>query len=224
MRSRPHRVVLGAGLVIMLAGAVPVAQAQVRGLPVYNNGVPSGIALYGDVGFPDEEAGKGTAFGVSGRAGFGAFGATATLATFNPDSAGDNDVSLGATVNYKIFGAPLSPLAVTLQAGIAYAKPDVGLLPGDEDELRVPVGMGFALTIPNPMLAIQPWIAPRVDIVRLSGGGLSDTETNFGLGGGVELNMLNGFGVHAAYDRVFLDGGDPSVFGVGAHFAFRVGL
>lgn len=224
MRSRPHRVVLGAGLVIMLAGAVPAAQAQVRGLPVYNNGVPSGIALYGDVGFPDEEAGKGTAFGVSGRAGFGAFGATATLATFNPDSAGDNDVSLGATVNYKIFGAPLSPLAVTLQAGIAYAKPDVGLLPGDEDELRVPVGMGFALTIPNPMLAIQPWIAPRVDIVRLSGGGLSDTQTNFGLGGGVELNMLNGFGVHAAYDRVFLDGGDPSVFGVGAHFAFRVGL
>jgi len=95
MRSRPHRVVLGAGLVIMLAGAVPEAQAQVRGLPVYNNGVPSGIALYGDVGFPDEEAGKGTAFGVSGRAGFGAFGATATLATFNPDSAGDNDVSLG---------------------------------------------------------------------------------------------------------------------------------
>ncbi|HEY9016432.1 MAG TPA: hypothetical protein VIM84_15365 [Gemmatimonadales bacterium] len=224
MRSRPHRVVLGAGLVIMLAGAVPAAQAQVRGLPVYNNGVPSGLALYGDVGFPDEEAGKGTAFGVSGRAGFGAFGATATLATFNPDSAGDNDVSLGATVNYKIFGAPLSPLAVTLQAGIAYAKPDVGLLPGDEDELRVPVGMGFALTIPNPMLAIQPWIAPRVDIVRLSGGGLSDTQTNFGLGGGVELNMLNGFGVHAAYDRVFLDGGDPSVFGVGAHFAFRVGL
>jgi len=118
----------------------------------------------------------------------------------------------------------LSPLAVTLQAGIAYAKPDVGLLPGDEDELRVPVGMGFALTIPNPMLAIQPWIAPRVDIVRLSGGGLSDTQTNFGLGGGVELNMLNGFGVHAAYDRVFLDGGDPSVFGVGAKFAFRVGL
>ena len=220
MRSRVHRV----GLVVMLAGAAPAAHAQVRGLPVYNNGVPSGIALYGDVGFPDEEAGKGTGFGVSGRAGFGAFGATATLATFNPDGAGDNDVSLGATLNYKIFGAPLTPLAVTLQAGIAYAKPDVGLLPGEEDELRLPIGMGFALTIPNPMLAIQPWIAPRIDIVRLSGGGLSDTQTNFGLGGGVELNLLNGFGVHAAYDRVFLDGGDPSVFGVGAHFAFRVGL
>ena len=220
MPSRACRTLPAATLCLGLAAAAPTAHAQVRGLPVYNNGIPSGIALYGDVGFPDEEAGKGTAFGVSGRAGFGAFGATAMLSTFNPDGAGENDVSLGATLNYKIFGAPLTPLAVTLQAGIGYSKPDVGLLPGDEDELRLPVGLGFALTIPNPALAIQPWIAPRVDIVRVSGGGLSDTQTKFGLGGGVELNLLNGFGLHAAYDRVFLDGGDPSVFGLGAHFAF----
>jgi hypothetical protein len=84
------------------------------------------------------------------------------------------------------------------------------------------VGLGFALTIPNPMLAIKPWIAPRLDIVRLSGGGLSNTETNFGIGGGLELNLLSGFGLQAAYDRVFTDGGDPSVFGLGAHYAFRI--
>jgi hypothetical protein len=111
---------------------------------------------------------------------------------------------------------------VTLQAGIGYSKPDVGLLPGEEDELRFPIGLGFALMIPNPALAIQPWIAPRIDVVRLSGGGISDTETNLGLGGGVELNLLNGFGVQAAYDRVFIDGGDPSTFGLGAHYAFRI--
>jgi hypothetical protein len=89
-----------------------------------------------------------------------------------------------------------------------------------------------ALTIPNPALAIKPWIAPRIDIVRMSGGetntpggpiaARSATESNFGLGGGIELNTLSGFGVHAAYDRVFLDGSDPSVFGVGAHYTFRV--
>jgi len=111
---------------------------------------------------------------------------------------------------------------VTLQGGIGYSKPDLGILPGDETELRFPIGLGLALTIPNPVLAIRPWIAPRVDVVKLSGGGLSNTETNFGLGGGVELNLLNGFGLHAAYDRVFLDGGDPSVFGLGAHYAFRI--
>ena len=211
-----------AALALLLVAAGTPLQAQVRGIPVYNNGIPSGIAIYGDVGFPNQDAGKGTAFAVSGRAGFGPFGATAMLATFNPDGAGDNDVSVGATLNYKVFGGPLIPLSVTLQGGIGYSKPDVGLLPGDEDELRFPVGLGFALTIPNPMVAIQPWLAPRVDIVRVSGGGLSETETDFGLSGGIELNLLNGLGLHAAYDRVFADGGDPGIFGFGAHYAFRI--
>jgi hypothetical protein len=222
MRSRAQAAVPVAALLLALLAGGPKASAQVRGIPVYNNGIPSGIAIYGDVGFPDENAGKGTAYAVSGRFGFGVFGATAMLATFNPDGPGENDVAVGATLNLRVFGGPLTPLLINLQGGIGYSKPDVGLLPGDEDELRFPVGLGFALIIPNPALAIQPWIAPRLDIVRLSGDGLSNTETNFGLGGGVELNLLNGFGLHAAYDRVFLEGGDPSVFGLGAHYAFRV--
>jgi hypothetical protein len=220
---------LGA-LVLALAASVTAAEAQVRGIPVYNSGVARGLALYGDVGFSNESAGKGTAFGVSGRAGFGPFGATATLATFNPDGPGDNDVSVGATLNYKLFGGPLVPLSVTLQGGIGYSKPDegfvqpgTGLLPGsDVDAFHFPIGLGFALTIPNPVLAIRPWIAPRVDIVRASASGTSNTETHFGLGGGLELNLLNGFGLHAAYDRVFTDIGDPGVFGLGAHYAFRI--
>jgi hypothetical protein len=198
------------------------AQAQVRGIPVYNSGVASGIALYGDVGFPNSDAGKGTAYALTGRAGFGPFGATAIFSSFNPDGPASSDLSVGATLNYKLFGGPLIPLSLTLQGGIGYSKPDTGLLPGQDTELRFPVGLGFALTIPNPALAIRPWIAPRVDIVKSSGGGLSNTETNFGLGGGLELNLLNGFGLHAAYDRVFLDGGDPSTFGLGAHYAFRI--
>jgi hypothetical protein len=202
--------------------SAPSAQAQVRGIPVYNSGVASGIALYGEVGFPNSDAGKGTAYALTGRAGFGPFGATAIFSSFNPDGPTSSDLSVGATLNYKLFGGPLIPLSLTLQGGIGYSKPDTGLLPGQDTELRFPVGLGFALTIPNPALAIRPWIAPRVDIVKSSGGGLSNTETNFGLGGGLELNLLNGFGLHAAYDRVFLDGGDPSTFGLGAHYAFRI--
>ena len=209
-------------LALFLGMSPQTVNAQVRGIPVYNNGVPSGIAVYGDVGFPDENAGKGTAYAISGRAGFGLFGVTAMLATFDPDGTGDNDVRVGATLNYKMFGAPLTPLTVTLQGGIGYSKPDLGVFPGDEDELRLPVGLGFALTIPNPLVAIQPWLAPRLDITRVSGGGLSDSETAFGLSGGLELNLLNGFGVHAAYDQVFADGSDPGIFGFGAHYAFRI--
>ena len=217
-----HRLLVSAG-VALVAALAPSAQAQVRGLPVYNSGVSSGIALYGDVGLSNTDAGKGTAFGVTGRAGFGPLGVTAILSAFNPDGPAGNKVSVGGTLNYKLFGGPLIPLSVTLQGGIGYFKPETGFLPsGQQNALRFPVGLGFALTIPNPALAIKPWIAPRVDIVRVSGGGSSNTETNFGLGGGLELNLLSGLGVHAAYDRVFIDGGDPGVFGFGAHYAFRI--
>jgi opacity protein-like surface antigen len=223
MRRRTHQVLTTAGLLLGLALGVRSTQAQVRGIPVYNSGIATGIAIYGDVGFPNTEAGKGTALAVSGRAGFGPLGATAILSTFNPDGPAGSDLSVGASLNYKVFGGPLIPLSVTLQGGIGYSKPDNGFLPGQEvNELRFPVGIGFALTIPNPALAIKPWIAPRIDIVRTSGGGQSNTESDFGLGGGVELNLLSGLGVHAAYDRVFIDGGDPSVFGLGAHYSFRI--
>ena len=222
MKERRHAVLAAVGLV--LAGVFTSdAMAQVRGIPVYNSGIPSGIGVYGDMGLPDTEAGKGQAYALSGRAGFGAFGATAILSTFNPDGPADSELSVGATLNYKVFGGPLIPLSITLQGGIGYSKPEAGFLPDEEvDELRFPVGVGMALTIPNPALSIKPWIAPRLDIVKVSGSSLSETENNFALGGGVELNLLNGFGLQAAYDRVFLDGSDPSVFGFGAHYTFRV--
>ena len=220
--------VLGAVvLAAALAGGAPSVAAQVRGIPVYNAGEPRGIGIYGDAGFPNDDAGGGNAYGVTGRLGMGAFAATAMLSTYDPDGPNGSDVSVGATLNYRVFGGPLVPLAVTLQAGIGYAKPDDQLLPNDDiadvSELRFPVGAGFALTIPNPALAIKPWLAPRLDIVRRSPEGLEDeTETEFGLSGGLELNLLNGLGLHASYDAVFVDGGNPGVFGVGAHYTFSV--
>lgn len=207
----------------LAAGALPAA-AQNPGLPVYNIGVPRGIGLYGDLGFPNAAAGKGTAYGVTGRAGFGPVGVTATLSSLNPDGPAGSDVSVGGTLNYKLLGGPLVPLSVTLQGGVSYAKPGDGLLPGDEvTAYRFPIGIGFALVIPNPVLAIHPWLAPRVDIARTSTGGGSTTDTNFGLSGGLELNLLNGFGIQAAYDRVFAkNAADPGVFGIGAHYTFRL--
>jgi hypothetical protein len=212
-----------AALVAALAVAgVPVA-AQVRGLPLYNSGVPRGLGLYADVGFPNDEAGGGTGYGVTGRLGAGVFGATATLASYNADGPGGSDLSVGATLNYRLFGGPLVPLSVTLQGGVGYARPESGFLPGEDvNDWHFPVGLGFALVIPNPALAIRPWLAPRLDIVRTSAGGESETDTNFGLSGGLELNLLSGLGVHAAYDAVFADGGTPGVFGIGAHYTFRV--
>ena len=228
--------------VVVLAltvGAAPVA-AQNPGLPVYNHGVPRGIGIYGDLGFPNDAAGKGTAYGATVRGGFGDIGATATLSGDNPKGDAGSHTAVGATLNYRLLGGPLVPLSVTFQAGASYSKsgestgttapavfvsaPTPPIPPGQEFDLYdFPIGIGFALVIPNPVLAIQPWLAPRVDIVRRSSEGVSNTDTNFGLSGGLEFNLLNGFGIQAAYDRVFTkDGADPGTFGVGAHYTFRV--
>jgi hypothetical protein len=216
---------------LLVFGAAPL-RAQNPGLPVYNLGVPRGIGIYGDVGFPNDAAGKGTAYGATVRAGFGAIGATATLSALNPDGPAGSDIAVGATLNYKLLGGPLVPLSVTLQAGASYAKSeDVGLAPpsvggvlqSDFDLYHFPIGIGFALVIPNPVLAIHPWLAPRVDIVHTKEGTTTNTDTNFGLSGGLEFNLLNGLGIQAAYDRVFAkDAADPGTFGVGAHYSFRV--
>ena len=150
------------------------------------------------------------------------------LSTYDPDAPSGSDVSVGATLNLRVFGGPLVPLAVTLQGGVGYAKPDDQVCKGglgEVSELHFPVGAGFALTIPNPALAIKPWLAPRFDIVRRSPEGLEDeTDTEFGLSGGIELNLLNGLrGARQSMTLVFVKtGGNPGVFGVGAHYTFAV--
>jgi hypothetical protein len=215
----------GLALAATLAGMAPTAAAQVRGIPVYNVGIPRGIGIYGDVGFPNDDAGGGTAYAVTGRAGFGVFGATAMLSSYDPDGQEDSEVSVGGTLNYRVFGGPLVPLAVTLQGGIGYSKAEFGLSlpPREVTELRFPVGVGFALTIPNPILAIKPWLAPRLDIVRRSAENFdAETDSEFALSGGLELNTLSGLGLHATYDAIFADVGTPGVFGIGAHYTFRV--
>jgi len=194
----------------------PSLAGQVIGLPVYNSGIPTGLGLFADIGFPNDAAGGGTAYGATGRLGVGPFGATASVARFNPEGPGDQLTSVGATLNYKVFGGPLVPLTVTLQGGAGYAKQD------DVKFYRFPVGLGLGLTIPNPALAIKPWLAPRLDVSRVSNPLGSDTETNFGISGGVELNLLSGLGLHASYDRVFADVEDPAIFAAGLHYTFRV--
>lgn len=217
-----HRVLIGAIAAATLVGGVP-ASAQVRGIPVDNSGVARGVGVYADIGFPNDEAGGGRAYALTGKAGLGVLGFTGTLASYDPEGA-DASVAVGATINYRIFGGPLVPLAVNLQGGIGYYAPDTGS-PFDfaDTDLHFPVGVGFALTIPNPVLAIRPWLAPRLDITtRKIEGGDTNTDTEFGLSGGIELNTLSGFGLHASYDAVFAEGGTPGVFGIGAHYAFRV--
>ena len=210
-------------LALTAAGATPAA-GQVLGLPVENAGVVSGLGLSLDGGLPNDAAGGGHAFGATASLGLGPLGVTGRVSRYAPDLT-DPLWSAGATANYKVFGGPLVPIAATLQAGAGYSSSDVGCVPPgacDINEWRFPVGLGISLTIPNPALAIKPWIAPRVDIVRTSLDGSSTTETDFGISGGVQLNLLTGLGLHATYDLMMVDPENRGIFGAGLHYNFRI--
>jgi hypothetical protein len=212
----PTRFAIATAVVLSL-GASTGAAAQVLGLPVNNSGVPTGLGLYGDVAFPNSAAGDGTTFAASARLGISKIGVTATLASFNPTGPDNTITTVGGTFNYKLLGGPLIPFSATLQGGVGYGK-----AAGDVKLWHFPIGLGLAITIPNPALAIKPWIAPRIDLTNTSTPLGSDTDSNFGVSAGVELNFLSGFGVQAAYDRVFVSGSDPGIFSIGAHYGLRI--
>jgi hypothetical protein len=212
MKSRLRLIAL---VMIGAAGGTGGLVAQVVGLPVRNAGVGTGIGIAADVGFPNGDAGKGIAVGATGAIGLGPLGITGSVATWNPKGPGESISSVGVTGNLKIFGGPLIPFSVTAQAGAARFKEN------GETNWHVPVGIGVALTIPNPVFSIKPWLAPRLDLVRTNAGGTGSTVTDFGISGGVDFGFLSGFTVRAMYDRVSRDGATPSVLSLG--LGFKVG-
>lgn len=200
----------------LLGGALvqaPVA-AQSLGLPVVNNGVPTGLNLAVDAGFSNADAGKATTLGASASLGIGFLGVTGTISHWNP-KAGDAVWAPGVSGSLRLLGGPLIPLRVMAQAGVSHWE-----IAGNK-YTHVPVGIGFAATIPSPGFAIKPWIAPRIDVVRSSAGAGTDnnTDTRFGISGGIELALLNGLSIRAAYDRVSAKIGKPSIFALGVGFA-----
>jgi opacity protein-like surface antigen len=205
-------------LALLLCRTDPVS-AQVLGLAVRNAGVPTGLGIAAEAGFANSDYGQGKAFGGTGQIGVGPLGLTATVASYDPDAAGSASLtSYGGSVNLKVFGGPLVPFSITMQAGYGYANSN------GTKRSHVPVGLGLALNIPNPALAIRPWIAPRADINHVSARGLpSDTRTRFALSGGIDFNLLSGIGAGVAYDWIAGDqGSHPGIFGIRLHYVFKV--
>ena len=203
--------------------AVPVS-AQVAGLPVFNSGVSSGISLNADYGFltVDPGSSKAKTIGLTGGLALGPLGVTATYASTNPD-VGDNQSSVGATANLKVFGGPLIPVSINAQVGVGYWNVKDGFAPGvDQKYVNVPVGLGIALNLPTPGLSIKPWIAPRMQYSRTSGGA-DDSQTNFGISAGVNLGLIGGINGRIAYDQIsFENNVKNKVFSVGLGWNFNI--
>ncbi len=207
----------------MIAAALPLvasataARAQLAGIPVYFNprGL-TGIGVAANLGFPDNNYGGGTAYGVAASIGGGPFMLTAMAGAWKPDSLGSAQASFGADVGYRLFGGGMLPVAVGVQAGYGTIK-----IAGVTSS-TIPVGV--ALSFDPPLVPLKPWIAPRIEFQRLSGGGVTETATAFRISAGVNYNFLMGLGLHAGVDwgktpNTF-DPATPSTltWGVGAHF------
>jgi opacity protein-like surface antigen len=206
-----HRALLAVGIVVC---ATTPASSQVLGLPVVNNGAATGINVGADIGFANSEYyGGGTAIGARASVGIGFIGVSAMISRFAPKS-GDAIVAPGAAVTMRLLGGPLVPFRITMQAGAS--KWD----DGTASITHVPISIGLSATIPNPAFAIKPWIAPRVDYTHNSNGSIiSGSDVRFGISGGVDLALLSGITIRAAYDRVNVDALHPSIFSLGLGFA-----
>ena len=102
-----------------LAAGTRSLPAQVRGIPVYNAGVARGFGIYADVGFPNDGRAAGTPMPSRARPASASSASPAHWPATTP-MAPMRASSVGATINYRIFGGPLVPLAVNLQGGIGY--------------------------------------------------------------------------------------------------------
>ncbi|HRP08618.1 MAG TPA: hypothetical protein PLL69_09025 [Gemmatimonadales bacterium] len=196
---------------LALCLVLPAAlNAQVRGIPVINSGFGIGAGVAAEVGFANDAAGGGTAVAASASTGLGFIGLTGAISRSVVD---DNTVwSPGAAVSLRIFGGPLIPFRVTLLTGASYWKE------GIVEQLHVPVSLGLAAVIPNPVFAIRPWIAPRIDHQVTTFENSEDSRTELGISGGIELGFLSGMVIRAAYDRLLVDS-DPGILSFGVGFS-----
>ena len=126
--------------ILATMAAAPLA-AQVRGLPVVNNGVPTGIGLAADVGFANQDFGKATTFGVSAAVGLGFVGIGGAVSRTEPDN-GPSGYSQAVSASLNILGGPLVPIRVTVLAGVGQWKA------GSETVRHIPVSLGLSATIP----------------------------------------------------------------------------
>lgn len=205
-----------AALMAPLALLGPGLGAQVTGLPVFNSGVTRGFTLGAEIGFPNQNTGNGTAYGVRGAYGAGRLGISGVLSQYDVDAPFPNQTALGLAASLQLYGHPVLGPGATLQAGAELFTLDGG------SKLHLPIGLGLRVGIPTRHAVLRPWIAPRLDIFRNSFDDPAHTETSFGLSGGLTVMGRRGFGVTFAVDRTFMgDGFHPSTLSVGIQYHFR---
>src|SRR5712664_2507452 len=195
-------------------GAATPAAAQWAGMPVWNNPKGgTGVTIDGDLGLPNSNGGKGTAFGARATLGIANISLTAGLSSWKPNGATSSTTSVGGTAQFKVIGGSLIPVAVTIQLGAGTASA-VGTLP---KSTMLVAGAGVSVNVPTPGVSIEPYLSVGNRWNKPSG---LSTQSNVGwvVGANLGFGML---GLHVAYDSQKIGGVTRGIIGIGAHVALK---
>ncbi len=213
------------GMVTALGLLASPALAQMIGNPVYfspKQGV--GLTIAGDYGRGlNNGSGKMNYFGGRATLGLPMFAVTVGGGSAKP-SGGTSLTSFGGDVGVTVIKGPMVPVTVSLQGGAAYNSLTIGT--AKTKTIHAPLGAALAFNVKSPGASIEPWVAPRVDINRVSATigtvSASTTTTKIGASGGVNVGLPSGLGFHAALDYVNVSGGSPLTVGAGVHYTIKI--
>ena len=202
--------------VALAAFAATPAAAQFFGMPMWNSPKGgTGITVSGDFGAPNQDLGKGTAFGGRASIGLANLTLTAGVSSYTPEGATDAYTSYGGNAAFRIIGGSLMPVALNLQLGAVR----VGEANTDPALTRFTVGAGVSAKLPTPGISIEPYLSLSNRWYATSG---FDTDSNFGWTLGANLSFGGMFGIHAAYDSETQPGATGGIIGLGAHVQLKV--
>jgi len=194
-------------------GATP-AVAQWAGMPVWNNPKGgTGVTIDGDLGFPNTNGGKGTAFGARATLGIANISLTAGLSSWKPSGSSSSATSVGGTAQFKVIGGSLIPVAVNIQLGAGSASA-VGT---QVKSTMLVAGAGVSVNVPTPGVSIEPYLSVGNRWNKPSG---LSTQSNVGwvVGANLGFGML---GLHVAYDSQKIGSTTRGIIGIGAHVALK---
>ena len=196
------------------------AFAQMIGNPVYfdqSGGV--GVTLAADYGRGVNNAsGKTSYFGGRATLGLPVLAITVGAGSAKPSGV-PSAMSFGGDVALNVVRDSTVPVKLALQAGAAYTSNYLG---SGAQAWHVPAGAVLTFNVKSSSASVKPWVAPRLDYLNVSAGGIVEHRTEFGASAGLNVGLRTGLGFHVALDYLKVTGGSPFTVGAGIQYAIKV--
>src|SRR5256714_4473247 len=206
-------------LMTMIACAASPAVAQWQGMPAWNSPKGgTGVTVNGDLGVPNSDAGKGTAFGARATLGLANLSLTAGVASWKPKDAGASSTSVAGVAQFRVIGGSLIPIALNIQLGAGTAGAITSGTATFPKVTNLLAGAGLSVNVPTPGVNIEPYVSISNRRHKPTGGS-TDSNVGWWLGANLGFGM---FGLHVAYDSENFGGGTTAgIIGIGAHVSLK---